>query len=210
MYAILITEKSMPISKIMTDPKHLNGDELKDLMYKIISIASNITPIRFVESDFNNMINYIGENTNGFAINYKKYRNIICNTIIKYIRNIRCTDDSVYKRMLIYTNPNNNIYIKFNALGTASITILYENGKISIELGNYKVTDENKHFVDYKVLKQLKMNKNCFKIDKEVKKYSEIQNYQSMVNYTNNLLFNYDFYTTTEFRIMNNELRRNM
>lgn len=210
MYAILITEKSMPISKIMTDPKHLNGDELKDLMYKIISIASNITPIRFVESDFNNMINYIGENTNGFAINYKKYRNIICNAIIKYIRNIHCTDGSVYKRMLIYTNPNNNIYIKFNALGTASITILYENGKISIELSNYKATDENKHFVDYEVLKQLKMNKNCFKIDKEVKKYSEIQNYQSLVNYTNNLLSNYDFYTTTEFRIMNNELRRNI
>ena len=54
------------------------------------------------------------------------------------------------------------------------------------------------------------MNKNCFKIDKEIKKYSEIQNYQSLVNYTNNLLSNYDFYTTTEFRIMNNELRRNI
>ena len=211
MYAILITKKVMPISKIMTDPKHLNGDELKDLMYKIISIASNITPIRFVESDFNNMINYIGENTNGFAINYKKYRNIICNAIIKYIRNIDYIDGSVYKRMLIYTNPNNNnIYIKFNALGTASISILYENGKISIELGNYKATDENKHFVDYEVLKQLKMNKRCFKINKEIKKYSEIQNYQSLVNYTNNLLSNYDFYTTTEFRIMNNELRRNI
>ena len=204
MYAILITEKVMPISKIMADPKHLDGDKMKDLMRKIISIASNITPIRFIESDFNNMINYIGENTNGFAINYKKYRNIICNTIIKYIRNIRCTDGSVYKRMLVYNNPNNNICIKFNALDTASISILYQDGKIYIDLINYKATDENKHFVDYEVLKQLKMNKNCFKIDKDVKKYSEIQNYQSMVNYTNNLLSNYDFYTKTEFRIMNN------
>ena len=82
---------------------------------------------------------------------------------------------------------------------------MYENGKISIDLINYKATDENKHFIDYEVLKQLKMNKNCFKIDKEIKKYSEIQNYQSMVNYTNNLLSNYDFYTKTEFRIMKND-----
>lgn len=207
MYATVITKKVMPISKIMADPKHLDRDRLKDFIRKIISIASNITPIKFIESDFDNMINYIGENTNNFAINYKKYSKIIYNTIIKYIRNIRCIDDSVYKRILIYTNPNNNIYIKISTVGTASISILYENGKISIELGNYKVTDENKHFIDYEVLKQLKMNKNCFKIDKEVKKYSEIQNYQSMVNYTNNLLSNYDFYTTTEFRIMNNELK---
>ena len=114
MYAILITEKVMPISKIMADPKHLDGDKMKDLICKIISIASNITPIKFIESDFDNMINYIEENTNNFAINYKKYRNIICNTIIKYTRNILCTDDSAYKRMTIYTNPDNNIYIKFN------------------------------------------------------------------------------------------------
>lgn len=227
MYAILKTEKIMPITKIMADPKHLDGDKLKDLMHKIISIASNITPIRFIESDFDNMINYIGENTNGFAINYKKYRNIICNTIIKYIRNIICTDDSVYKRM-IYANPDNSIYIKFNPLGTASISILYEKWKISIELINYKstfknkylidyfkddevlkqlkmnTTYENKHFIDYEVLKQLKMNRNCFKIDKEIKKYSKIQNYQSLVNYTNDLLSNYDFYTITDFKIMNN------
>lgn len=204
MYAILKTEKVMPISKIMADPKHLDGDKMKDLMHKIISIASNITSIKFIESDFDNMINYIEENTNGFAINYKKYRNIICNAIIKYTRNILCTDDSAYKRMTIYTNPDNNIYIKFNTLGTASISILYENGKISIELINYKSTDENNHFTDYEVLKQLKMNRNYFKIDKEIKKYSETQNYQSLVNYTNNLLSNYDFYTTTEFKIMNN------
>ena len=114
MYAILITKKVMPISKIMADPEHLDGDRMKDFIRKIISIASNITPIKFIESDFDNMINYIGENTNGFAINYKKYRKIICNTIIKYIRNIRCIDDSIYKRILIYTNPNNNIYIKIN------------------------------------------------------------------------------------------------
>ena len=205
MYAILKTEKVMPVTKIMMDPQHFDKDQLKDLIYKIISIASNITPIKFIESDLDNMINYIEKNTNNFAVNYKKYRNIICDTIIKYMRNLLCTDDNSYKRMTIYTNPDNNIYIKFNTLGTASISILYENGKIFIELVNYKCTDENKHFVDYEVLKQLKMNKNCFKIDIEIKKYSETQNYQSLVNYTNNLLSNYDFYTTTEFKIVNNK-----